>query len=157
MVKKACDYLYVREQSIGCYDMRMLPVYSKDPCNGSKPVNAVVYYATPQNKNFTGDEGEEKIAKIISTSHGATGHNIEYLFRLTDFMQEYLPNEPEPHLYTLDRLVRAKIGLNPSVIRPWKILIRSDRFRKIISGVKDTSRCHSESDEHKLKSVVIAS
>lgn len=155
-VKAACDYLYVREQSIGCYDMKMLPVYSKDTRNNSKPILAVVYYATPHNKNYTGDIGEEKIAKVIASSHGVSGHNIEYLFRLTDFMQECLPNEPEPHLYTVDRLVRTKVGLNHSTIHPWKLLIKCDRFKKIVSGVKGPRR-HSDIDDSKKVPIAVAS
>ena len=115
--------------------MKMLPVYSKQT-NNTKPINAIVYYATPQNKNYTGEEDEEKIASIISMSHGVAGHNIEYLFRITDFMREYLPNEDENHLYKIDRIVRSKIGLQPYNIFPWITLVKKGYFKRII-GIKD--------------------
>ena len=140
-VQEACNRLYVREQNIGCYDMKMLPVYAKDKtCFHGKPVSAIIYYATPQNPNYTGDEGEEKIAKVIASSFGVSGHNIEYLFRLIDFMRERLSNEPEPHLYTLDRLVRTKVGLCTREPLPWKQLLQCDRFKRIVSCSKDRVR-----------------
>lgn len=133
-VKKVCDYLYVREQSIGCYDMKVLPVIPKENMNNSKPIQAIVYYATPKNPLFTGEETEEKTAKAIATSRGVAGHSIEYLLKVTDFMKENLPNETEPHLYKVDRLVRAKIGLSQTNLLPWKLLIQCDRFKEVISG-----------------------
>lgn len=128
--------------------MKMLPVYAKErACLHGKPVPAIIYYATPQNPNYTGDQGEEKIAKVISRSFGESGHNMEYLFRLADFMRERLPNEAEPHLYMLDSLVRNKAGLCTSVPLPWKQLMQCDRFsRRIVGNV----RCLSvgEKDEN---------
>ena len=159
-IKVACDRLYVREQSIGCYDMKMLPVYSKDSAVfHGKPIPAIIYYATPHNPNFTGDEGEEKIAKIIATSHGVSGHNIEYLFRLVDFMRESLPNEVEPHLYTLDRLVRTKIGLCLRNPLSWRFLLQCDRFRRMVgvSGRENVRRTASSEDERNKSSIAACS
>jgi len=157
-IKTACDRLYVREQSIGCYDMKMLPVYSKDSAAfHGKPIPAIIYYATPHNPNYTGDEGEEKIAKIIATSHGVSGHNIEYLFRLVDFMRESLPNELEPHLYTLDSLVRTKVGLCCKTPLSWRLLLQcDDRFRRIVgSGKENVRRTLSSEDEQNKSSMAV--
>lgn len=120
----------------------MLPVYAKEKaCFHGKPISAIIYYATPLNPNYTGeDEGEEKIAKIISSSFGVSGHNIEYLFRLADFMRERLPNESEPHLYTLDRLVRTKVGLCVREPLSWKLLIQCDRFKRLVNNGPDRLR-----------------
>jgi len=132
-VKKVYDYLFMREQSIGCYDLKILPVIPKDNINNGKPIMAMVYYATPKNPFYV-EESEEKTAKCIATSRGIAGHSIEYLFRVTDFMKEHLPNESEPHLYKVDRLVRARIGLGQRSLQPWNILIQCDRFKQIING-----------------------
>ena len=133
-VKKVYDYLFMREQSIGCYDLKMLPVVPKDKrINNGKPLMAMVYYATPKNPFYI-EESEEKTAKCMSTSHGIAGHSIEYLFRVTDFMKEHLPNEEEPHLYNVDRMARKRIGLNSTSLQPWNVLTQCDRFNEIVRG-----------------------
>lgn len=131
----------------------MLPVYAKEKaCFHGKPISAIIYYATPQNPNYTGEEeGDEKIAKVISSSFGVSGHNIEYLFRLADFMRERLPNETEPHLYTLDRLVRTKVGLCTRDPLSWKLLIQCERFKRLVStGTDRLRRASAERTERRI-------
>jgi len=143
-VKKVYDYLFMREQSIGCYDLKILPVFPKDKkINNGRPIMAMVYYATPKNPFFI-EESEEKTAKCIATSRGIAGSSIEYLFRVTDFMKEHLPNEAEPHLYNIDRLVRKKIGLGQINLQPWNVLTQCDRFKEIIAG--DRMYYHFDND-----------
>eukprot|EP00111_Clytia_hemisphaerica_P010914 TCONS_00031967-protein len=149
-VKKVYDYLFMREQSIGCYDLKVLPVVPKDKkINNGKPIMALVYYATPKNPHYV-EESEEKSAKCIATSHGLAGHSIEYLFRVTDFMTEHLPNEEEPHLYNVDRMVRKKIGLSQTHLQPWNILTQCDRFNEIIRG----ERLHYNFDEDVIRNTI---
>lgn len=100
------------------------------------PLYSLVYYATPKNDLYLGDGPIEKLADDIATSIGKVGHNIEYLFRLTDFMRKYLPCENDEHLFALDRLVRSKVGLCTKHILPWCKLMESQRFRSIILGAK---------------------
>jgi len=148
-VKKVYDYLFMREQSIGCYDLQILPVIPKDKrINNGKPLMAMVYYATPKNPLYL-EESEEKTAKCMATSHGIAGHSIEYLFRVTDFMKEHLPNEEEPHLYNVDRMVRKKIGLNSTNLQPWNVLTQCDRFNEIVRG----ERIHYNFDDDVMMGV----
>ena len=120
------DYLQLREQSLGHYEISIVPVYTQNIAN--KPFYSIVYYATPKNNLYLGDGPIEKLADDIATGIGKVGHNIEYLFRLTDFMRQYLPNENDEHLFALDRLVRSKIGLCTKHILPWHKLLESERF-----------------------------
>lgn len=140
-VRKVYDNLYMREQSIGCYDLKMLPVIPRE--NAENPITAVVYYATPNNPLYMEDT-DEKTAKCIATSRGVAGHSIEYLFKITDFMKENLPDEPEQHLYNVDRLVRARIGLSSTSILSWSILIKSERFQQILQGQQPCYHSNTE-------------
>ncbi|XP_057316150.1 glutathione-specific gamma-glutamylcyclotransferase 1-like [Hydractinia symbiolongicarpus] len=108
-IEKAFDCLQLREQSIGRYEVHLMPVFLK---NSVQPLHAIVYYATPDNELFLGNDSLDALADDISTSCGAVGHNIEYLFRLSDFLRKYLPNERDEHVFKLDALVRSKIGFN---------------------------------------------
>lgn len=124
------DYLQLREQSLGHYEISIVPVYTQNIAN--EPFYSIVYYATPKNDLYLGDAPIEKLADDIATGIGKVGHNIEYLFRLTDFMRQYLPNENDEHLFAMDRLVRSKIGLCTKDILPWDKLLESGRFRSLI-------------------------
>lgn len=106
------------------------------------PLYSLVYYATHKNDLYLGDGPIEKLADDIATSIGKVGHNIEYLFRLTDFMRQYLPYENDEHLFALDKLVRSKVGLCTKHILPWCELMESQRFRSIILG--STSELESQ-------------
>lgn len=114
-IEKAFDCLQLREQSIGRYEVHLVPVFLK---NSVQPLHAIVYYATPDNELFLGDDSLDALADDISTSCGAVGHNIEYLFRLSDFLRKYLPNERDEHVFKLDALVRSKIGFDTKDFNP---------------------------------------
>lgn len=142
-VRNVYDNLYVREQSIGCYDLKVLPVIPKENLNNGQPIMAVVYYATPNNPLYMEDT-DEKTAKCIATTRGVAGHSIEYLFKITDFMRENLPNECEPHLYKIDRLVSERIGLSQTNRLPWNILIQCDKFKQIMEGSRSYYHNHNQ-------------
>jgi len=138
-IRRALDYLQMREQSLGHYDISIVPVHIKDQ---QDTVYSIVYYATPKNPLFLGDGPLEKLADNIANSFGKVGHNIEYLFRLADFMREKLPNESEEHLFQLDALVRTKVGLSTKNILPWKKLLEMQTFRNIIFQTEANGEDH---------------
>ncbi len=43
------------------------------------------------------------------TSSGASGHNVEYVLRLAEWVRLALPDVHDEHLFTLEMHVRAKI------------------------------------------------
>lgn len=135
-IRKAIDYLQLREQSLGCYDISIMPVYPQKNDDKKEPVYSIVYYATPKNVLYLGQDSLDVLADDIATSYGVVGHNIEYLFRLSDFMRECLPDEKDDHLFTLDKLVRARIGLCTSNTLPWKTLMECKNFRELILNNK---------------------
>ena len=93
---------------------------------------SVVYQATPECRGFLGDGPDEDLAENIATSLGLVGHNIEYLFRLSDFMRRYLPDKEDDHLYTLDKLVREILGLSTVDNLTWKELLLLPDFKRIV-------------------------
>ncbi|XP_002161470.1 glutathione-specific gamma-glutamylcyclotransferase 1 [Hydra vulgaris] len=147
-VRKALDSLQTREQQLGHYDIRIVPVHILET---NDILYSVVYYATPENPLFLGESSLDEIAENIVQSCGVFGHNIEYLFRLTDFMRENLPEEKDEHLYALDKLVRSKIGLLAKNVLPWHKLLENDSFRKHIYDIKETNY----NEEVSLKTIIV--
>ena len=134
-IAEALDYLNVREQKLGGYEVFVARVYRKNENDCSKPIYSVIYQATPECKGYLGDGTAVDLANDIATSIGTVGHNIEYLFRLSDFMREYLPEVVEDHLFKLDNLVREMVNLSTEDILPWKTLLLNENFKKIVKPI----------------------
>lgn len=124
------DYLEQRERHLGGYDIVIVPVTVPGVTGCCETLVSILYYATPQNDLFLGDEPLNDVAETIATAQGVCGSNCEYLLRITDFMRSELPHIEEPHLYELDRLVRMKLGLEHSNILPWNSLVTLEMFHK---------------------------
>lgn len=67
------------------------------------------YMAVPKNDLWLGDAPLEKIASQISQCSGASGHNVEYLLRLVEFIRIYIPEAADDELFQLEKLVRDEI------------------------------------------------
>lgn len=61
-------------------------------------------------------------------AHGRCGPNIEYLFRLVDFMREHAPHAEDEHLYDIDMLVRKLLGLPVDRTISWQEMIKQGGF-----------------------------
>ncbi|KAL0603054.1 Glutathione-specific gamma-glutamylcyclotransferase 1 [Plecturocebus cupreus] len=95
-VSKALKYLNVREAVLGGYDTKEVTFYPQDAPD--QPLKALAYVATPQNPGYLGPAPEEAIATQILACRGFSGHNLEYLLRLADFMQLCGPQAQDEHL-----------------------------------------------------------
>lgn len=102
----ALPYLERRECSLGGYLTQITTFYSRD---GSHSFPTLVYIATNSNEHWLGDAPINSIAKQITECSGPSGHNVEYLLRLADFMHDHLPDVHDEHLFSLEMIVRAKI------------------------------------------------
>lgn len=131
-ITAALDYLNVREQQIGGYDVYAIPVYRKDqdPANSDveSAMYSILYVANECCKGYIGEGPVEDIVEDIATSRGKVGHSIEYLFRITDFLRENVPDVNEDHLHTVDRLVRKKIGVSTEKYQFWEELMKDPNF-----------------------------
>lgn len=95
-VSEALKYLNVREAVLGGYDTKEVTFYPQD--TPDQPLKALAYVATPQNPGYLGPAPEEAIATQILACSGFSGHNLEYLLRLADFMQLCGPQAQDEHL-----------------------------------------------------------
>ena len=68
---------------------------------------ALVYLATSDNPIYLGPATPSEIAAQIATSRGNTGHNIEYLLRLADFMRLCCPEVEDDHLFSIEAAALA--------------------------------------------------
>merc|ERR1719309_1274572 len=79
-------------------------------------VPALVFSATTENEFYLGPEKMTSMAKTIAHAEGPSGHNVEYLVKICDFMREELPPDiGDNHLYHLERLTLdclARRGVN---------------------------------------------
>lgn len=74
-----------------------------------QPFPALLYVATPSNRLWLGEAPLSQIARQIVSCRGATGHNVEYLLRLADYMRAAAPEADDEHLFSLEQLVRHEI------------------------------------------------
>ncbi|CCD24266.1 gamma-glutamylcyclotransferase NDAI_0C06070 [Naumovozyma dairenensis CBS 421] len=83
--------------------LELLPVHER---TGKRVLKTSVYIGTVSNEAFVGPEKIEDTAKVIATSHGPSGPNVEYLKLLHQSIEEMLWDEHDavPDLYLLKLL-----------------------------------------------------
>ncbi|XP_060031071.1 glutathione-specific gamma-glutamylcyclotransferase 1 isoform X2 [Erinaceus europaeus] len=106
-VSEALKYLDVREAVLGGYDTKEVTFHPQDAPD--QPLKALAYVATPQNPGYLGPAPEEAIATQILACRGFSGHNLEYLLRLADFMQLCGPQAQDEHLAAIVDAVGTRL------------------------------------------------
>ncbi|XP_026158364.1 glutathione-specific gamma-glutamylcyclotransferase 1-like [Mastacembelus armatus] len=99
-IEESLQYLNMRESVLGGYRTKMVEFIPKE--KGMGPLWALVYIATSDNPIYLGPASDKEIAAQIAICSGSTGHNIEYLVRLADFMRLYCPGEEDDHLFSIE-------------------------------------------------------
>lgn len=110
--KKAFSYLNNRECQLGGYLTTITTFFPRRDAKEEKcikPFPVILYLATPSNRHWLGDSSLSDIANQICESTGNSGHNVEYVLRLADFVRENIPEAEDDHLFTLEYLVRSQI------------------------------------------------
>ncbi|CAG5113457.1 Oidioi.mRNA.OKI2018_I69.chr2.g7566.t2.cds [Oikopleura dioica] len=105
-IAAALEHLNMRESTLGGYSLSVEDFHSAE----FAPIPALVYTATPENDQFTGEQSIEELSDIIANASGPTGSNVEYLFRLAEWQREFLPFVEDDHLYELTRLTKTKLA-----------------------------------------------
>lgn len=108
----ALSYLKQRECTLGGYTTLYTKFYPRvaaddmELCGEAFP--ALLYIATEKNSLWMGDTPLPIIAQEIADSRGPSGHNVEYLMRLANFMRDELKGVfvEDEHLFELERIVR---------------------------------------------------
>lgn len=108
----ALHYLKHRECSLGGYITQYTKFYPRvaheDMGISGEAFPALLYIATEDNCHWMGEAPLPDIAKQIAECRGPSGHNVEYLIRLAEFMRNELRDVDvsDDHLFELERLVR---------------------------------------------------
>lgn len=110
-VEESLKYLNVREGVRGGYVTKAVEFIPEGENQGS--VQALVYIATPDNPLYLGPASPEEIGAQIAVSCGKTGHNLEYLLRLSEFMRSSCPQVDDPHLFSIEE---AALALMPYLL-----------------------------------------
>ncbi|XP_017475155.1 PREDICTED: glutathione-specific gamma-glutamylcyclotransferase 1 isoform X1 [Rhagoletis zephyria] len=129
----ALDYLKQRECTLGGYvilETKFFPrVASFDTPFSGEAVPVLVYVATSENCHWLGEDTHDNIAEQIVECRGPSGHNVEYLLRLADFMREEMPDVVDQHLFELEFLVLEK--LHQRQIPLWTVMgVSPERIRR---------------------------
>lgn len=99
-IEESLQYLNMREVVLGGYITQMVEFIPKEKGQGS--LLALVYIATSSNPIYLGPASDKEIASQIAMCSGNTGHNIEYLVRLADFMRISCPEVEDDHLFSIE-------------------------------------------------------
>ncbi|XP_061751083.1 glutathione-specific gamma-glutamylcyclotransferase 1-like isoform X1 [Nerophis ophidion] len=102
-INEAFQYLNVREVVLGGYITKTVEFIPQEKGKDSHP--AIVYIATANSPTYLGPASHQEIADKIVACRGKTGHNMEYLFRLADFMRLSCPEVEDEHLFSIEAAV----------------------------------------------------
>lgn len=107
-VEESLKYLNVRETVCGGYSTKMVEFHADD--ESQPPVQALLYIATADNPLYLGSASAEEIGAQIAVSRGKTGHNLEYLLRLAQFMRSSCPHVDDHHLFAVEAAALAVVA-----------------------------------------------
>lgn len=102
-IEGSLQYLHTREVILGGYIMETVEFFPKE--EGQEPLLALVYIATSDNPIYLGPASDKEIAHQIVVCRGKSGHNIEYLVRLAEFMRLHCPEVEDEHLFSIEATV----------------------------------------------------
>ena len=85
----------------------MVQFYDKD--NEDDQIKVLMFNATSTNSLYMGPSSISEFASQIVTSKGNSGHNVEYVTRLADFVRDHIPEDSDAHLFQLDIMIRTKL------------------------------------------------
>lgn len=108
-VEESLNYLNVRETVCGGYSTKMVEFHAAND-ESQPPVQALLYIATADNPLYLGSASAEEIGAQIAISHGKTGHNLEYLLRLAQFMRSSCPQVNDHHLFAVEAAALAVVA-----------------------------------------------
>lgn len=107
-LEESLKYLTVRETVRGGYVTKMVDFFPDG--EDRSPVPALVYIATADNPLYLGPATPEEIGAQIAVCRGKTGHNLEYLLRLAEFMRSSCPHVEDHHLFKIETAALAVVS-----------------------------------------------
>lgn len=110
--EEALDYLNNREMTLGGYSQQ-ITLFHPVPVDGAPviaPFPVLVFVASPNSGPYwLGPADPGDIAEQVVTSSGPSGHNVEYLLKLAEWVHEALPEVWDDHLFTIEAEVRVRV------------------------------------------------
>uniref|UniRef100_A0A146LXE1 glutathione-specific gamma-glutamylcyclotransferase n=1 Tax=Lygus hesperus TaxID=30085 RepID=A0A146LXE1_LYGHE len=103
----AIAYLNNREVTLGGYVTKFSKFY---PTVGGDPFPVLLYIATDESVHWLGRAPEDEIAEQVVSCSGSSGHNVEYVLRLANYVRDHAPDVRDEHLFTLEAFVRKRIA-----------------------------------------------
>lgn len=102
------EHLDFREKN--GYERHSVTFYPLEPDSEAKPLeDIIIYVATADNDSYAGHQNDlNDIANQIFESHGPSGSNREYVYRLADAMRHLFPNHYDEHLFELEKLLKER-------------------------------------------------
>jgi len=166
-IAAAMDHLIMREISLGGYCLGFTPFHRLDLASRSSSLSssysslsstsssssivddaisgvpALVFSATTENEYYLGPEKMLSMAKTIANAEGPSGHNIEYLVKICDFMRELPPDIDDNHLLRLEKLTlqyMAERGINYRPLAYPELFKKEDKENPIHASVSSSTR-----------------
>jgi len=110
--EEALDYLNNREMTLGGYSQQITlfhPVEIEDKPS-SPPFPVLVFVASPNSGPYwLGPADAQDIAEQVVSSSGPSGHNVEYVLKLAEWLHTTLPGVWDDHLFSIEVQVRLKV------------------------------------------------
>ncbi|XP_072423970.1 glutathione-specific gamma-glutamylcyclotransferase 1 [Chiloscyllium punctatum] len=105
-LRHSLEYLNLREGVLGGYVCKMVTFHPQG-LQACDSILALAYIATPQNPLYLGPAETEHIAGQILCCSGHSGHNLDYLLRLAQFMRSACPGVEDEHLFSIEAATLA--------------------------------------------------
>ncbi|XP_071392611.1 glutathione-specific gamma-glutamylcyclotransferase 1-like [Centroberyx affinis] len=116
-IEDSLQYLNMREAVLGGYITETVDFIPREKGQGQGQLPALAYIATSDNPIYLGPASDAEIAAQITTCRGNTGHNLEYLLRLAEFMRLSCPEVQDEHLFSIEAAALAlfcELKVDPS-------------------------------------------
>jgi len=106
--EEALDYLNNREMTLGGYSQK-ITMFQPIPGDQAPPFPVLVFVATSFSNYWLGPAEPHEIADQVVNSSGPSGHNVEYVLKLAEWLHKTLPEVWDEHLFSIEMQVRLKV------------------------------------------------
>jgi len=111
--EEALDYLNNREMTLGGYSQQITLFHPLPTEEGVAiaPFPVLVFVASPNSGPYwLGPASSTAIAEQVVSSEGPSGHNVEYLLKLAEWLHKTVPEAWDEHLFSIETEVRRMVA-----------------------------------------------
>lgn len=117
-IKLALDHLGLRECLLGGYACQSLDFTERISSFSNdlpRKFPVLTFIATPSNSLYLGPVDLDSLARQVIGCKGNCGTNVEYVFRIAEFIHANIPEEKDEHLFLLERKIRENLEMSSLV------------------------------------------